>query len=34
MKDKNPELKAGILIFAGIAVLFIFTFMIGRFHFF
>jgi len=34
MKDKNPELKAGILIFAGIAVLFTFTFMIGRFNFF
>jgi phospholipid/cholesterol/gamma-HCH transport system substrate-binding protein len=34
MKEKHPELKVGILIFAGVAVLFIFTFMIGKFNFF
>jgi len=34
MKEIEPELKAGILIFVAIVVLFIFTFMIGRFHFF
>lgn len=34
MKETHPEVKAGILIFVAIVILFIFTFMIGKFHFF
>jgi phospholipid/cholesterol/gamma-HCH transport system substrate-binding protein len=34
LKDNNPEVKAGILIFCALVVLFAFTFMIGKFHVF